>query len=142
MNLLKIYRVDDNGRQTVGKAIVVDRGTQNFVFECFSLELPWKDNKRRVSCIPTGKYACSKVPATVKFPYDHADVHNVEGRSGIKLHSGNFRQEILGCLIFGDKLFDINKDGDVDVPNSRKTLNKLLSFLNEEFEMQIIDGKP
>jgi len=140
VNLLKIYRTNDNGRQTIGKAFVVDSDIQEISFECYTLELPWKYNKQKVSCIPTGKYSCSKAEPTVKFPYKHFDVHNVQGRSGIKGHGGNYVFQILGCLLFGDKLVDMNKDLLKDVTNSIATLGKLLSVLPENFELQIIDG--
>lgn len=66
----------------------------------FTVELPWKDNANNVSCIPTGKYRCSwtKSPRLKKFTYG---VMNVPKRAGIRIHSGNFAFQFLGCIGLG-----------------------------------------
>lgn len=138
MNLLKIYRISDNGIQTIGKAVVVDSDIQEISFECYSLELPWKNNKQKVSCIPTGKYACSKNSGTVKFPYEHFDIHNVPGRAGVKIFCEDFSVKMNGYVIMGSDL--IEKGIIMDAVDSSITLKKLTHFLPNEFELQIING--
>jgi len=66
---------------------------------------------RRVSCIPTGEYTFKKNNGQGRLNYPHFDVQIVEGRDGIKIHSGNYREQILGCILVGKELADINKDG-------------------------------
>ena len=100
-----------------------------------TLELEWNDNKRRVSCIPTGIY---KVVKRYSQKYkNHFHVTNVENRSWILIHQGNFNRQILGCILVGDKHIDIDKDGYKDVTNSVKTMAKLNKILPSEFDLLV-----
>lgn len=110
------------------------------VFSCKTLELPWKDNENRISCIPPGPTA--ETPATYAlrrrdpeesgtFDYTHYLVEGVPGRSYILIHAGNLYTQILGCILVGDTFVDINEDGHPDVANSGDTLNELLMRLGE-----------
>jgi hypothetical protein len=90
-----------------------------------TLELPWKDNKPRVSCIPEGVYKWQKYNSP-KFG-EVILILGVDGRSMIEIHAGNFTSDILGCILPGSEHSDINSDGILDVIESRKTLRKILS---------------
>lgn len=64
---------------------------------CFTIELPWKDNSRRISCIPEGKYRLSK-RYSAKFGW-HFLVSAVENRSLILIHpANNALKELAGCI--------------------------------------------
>jgi hypothetical protein len=64
---------------------------------CNTIELPWKDNRRRVSCIPEGSYKIRK-RYTTKFGW-HCLVEDVSGRDGILVHSFNDAlKESKGCI--------------------------------------------
>ena len=64
---------------------------------CNTIELPWKNNERRVSCVPEGKYFLEK-RYSKKFKW-HIEVKNVENRSGILFHpANNAKQELNGCI--------------------------------------------
>lgn len=119
-----LTRLNDNGIQTTGVFDAYNNG-KNMV--CYSLELPWKDNKRNISCIPKGTYKCTLYNST-KFGkvYKVLDVH---GRTGILIHVGNYNSQIKGCILLGNDLKDINKDGQKDVINSRLTLSKFMLFM-------------
>jgi hypothetical protein len=73
---------------------------------CFTMELPWKDNKVRESCIPAGAYTC--------MPYNSAahpgtwELQNVPNRSTILIHTGNTGQDSLGCILVGRTIGTIN----------------------------------
>jgi hypothetical protein len=68
-------------------------------YECFTLELPWKENKRQVSCIPTGTY---KVVHRTSPKYkDHLHIIGVPNRDLILIHTGNSAKDILGCILVG-----------------------------------------
>ena len=105
-------------------------------FRCFSLELQNKDNQVNVSCIPYGLYECEKYYSN-KYGVTCFRVLNVVGRTSISGHYGNFTKDILGCLIFGDSIADINNDGVPDVTNSKVTLSKLIDKLPDRFQMII-----
>lgn len=71
-----------------------------------TLELPWLDNRRGVSCIPTGIY---KVRPHISAAYPGADNNHpgayellkVPGRTAILIHVGNFLHDIKGCIALG-----------------------------------------
>lgn len=58
----------------------------------YSLELPWRDNKRQRSCIPPGVYECSIVRSP-RFGRVYG-VANVKGRSHVLFHSANFAGDV------------------------------------------------
>jgi len=67
-----------------------------------TLELPWRNNARRVSCIPAGVYKLdifyhSPIYGVVPL------VENVPGRDGILLHAGNLPEDTKGCIIVGSR---------------------------------------
>lgn len=64
---------------------------------CNTIELPWKNNERKVSCVPEGKYFLEK-RYSAKFKW-HIEVKNVAHRSGILFHpANNAKQELNGCI--------------------------------------------
>ncbi len=66
-------------------------------FICNTIELPWKNNKKRVSCIPEGKYLLRKRYAP-KFQW-HLEVVGVRNRTFILFHpANNALRELNGCI--------------------------------------------
>jgi hypothetical protein len=64
---------------------------------CNTIELPWKNNEKRVSCIPEGKYFLEKRYSTKL--KRHIEVKNVANRSYILFHpANNALQELNGCI--------------------------------------------
>ena len=100
------------------------------------LELPNKDNKPNVSCIPEGKYVAKKrvSPSRGKTVFEYQDVPN---RTYVQIHSGNFTRQIKGCQLPGDGIKDIDKDGILDVTNSDSIMQKLLDATPDEIEVNI-----
>jgi hypothetical protein len=120
--LIRLFR-SYGEKSTIGKAWVETNDSQS-IFQFNTLELPWNDNQRRISCIPEGQYKwvkhiSPKFGATIW-------LQNVPNRSEILIHRGNFTSDILGCILPGDDILDVNGDGIPDVTNSRVTMRKLL----------------
>jgi len=66
-------------------------------FICNTIELPWKNNETKVSCIAEGKYFIRK-RYSKKFQW-HLEVENVQNRSLILFHpANNALQELNGCI--------------------------------------------
>ena len=64
---------------------------------CKTIELPWRNNKARVSCIPEGKYKIRK-RYSAKFKW-HLELINVKNRKYILLHpANNALKELNGCI--------------------------------------------
>jgi len=104
-------------------------------FRCLTLELPWHDNRRNVSCIPAGIY-----PAKLYDSPRHGRIvllQDVDNRSWIEIHAGNYTRQIQGCILVGDSLKYLDGDDVLDVANSAKTLKKMISLLPETFHVEI-----
>lgn len=76
----------------------------------FTGELPWRENRSDLSCIPLGVYRC---PWTMspRFRRRMYLVEPVPGRAGIRVHSANFmgdnppfHKQLNGCIALGEKL--------------------------------------
>jgi hypothetical protein len=66
-------------------------------FICNTIELSWKNNETKVSCIPEGKYFIRK-RYSAKFQW-HLEVLDVQNRSLILFHpANNALQELKGCI--------------------------------------------
>jgi hypothetical protein len=64
---------------------------------CNAIELPWKNNETKVSCIPEGKYFIRK-RYSQKLQW-HLEVLDVQHRSLILFHpANNALQELNGCI--------------------------------------------
>lgn len=66
-------------------------------FLCHTIELPWLNNNRNVSCIPEGAYEV--VPRFSKRFQHHLILKNVKGRSYILFHPANdAKKDLQGCI--------------------------------------------
>ena len=132
---LLIERYSHGEKQTIGNLIGLSESGYA-LFTCDTLELPWLNNQKQISCIPTGKYLVKK-RYSKKFK-NHLHITNVEDRSYILIHSGNYYTDILGCVLVG-RLGFVNSDDIIDVNSSKKTLKKLLTFVESDIELEIIN---
>ena len=74
---------------------------------CFTLERPWVDNRRNVSCIPGNefyslvKYKSQRYGWTLR-------VEDVPDRTGILFHAGNTVADTKGCILPGKQVGKLN----------------------------------
>ena len=70
---------------------------------CDTLELPYRDNQRSISCIPTGEYKVRlRLPReSGTRDYIHLLVKDVKDRSHILFHRGNTAKDTRGCILVG-----------------------------------------
>lgn len=110
-----------------------------------TLELPWRDNKRAISCILEGIFRVTKEPPIpVNDPwgrkerhYWHFRVHDVPGRSGILIHKGVIPAHSKGCILPGTRFADVNSDAPY-LESSGVKLQWMVDNLPQEFELEII----
>lgn len=126
---LTITRGTSGKKETVG-LFVARSGNNTLIGK--TLELPWLNNKKNVSCIPKGIYD-AKVAYMESLDGYYYKLINVLDRTEIYIHIGNYYSDIKGCIILGANLSDINKDGEPDVTSSTVTVNAF---------MALCDGKP
>ncbi|MBO0323447.1 hypothetical protein J0X14_14155 [Muricauda sp. CAU 1633] len=130
-----LIRHTHEDRQTLSNLFLFDG--DGLDFSCKALELPDEGNERNVSRIPSGKYTCKK--RTSDKYGQHYHVTDVDGRSLILIHAGNYYTQTRGCILVGQDYYDINNDGYMDVTSSKYTMRLLLDFAFDEFELTIID---
>jgi len=70
---------------------------------CDTLELPYLDNKKSVSCIPVGEYSVRfRYPReSATRDYLHLLVKDVPNRDYILFHRGNSAKDTRGCILVG-----------------------------------------
>lgn len=134
MNSLSLIRTDKSDRQILGKLFVLDANGQ-VLFQCHTLELPWRNNQRQKSCIPAGRY---KIRPRVSQKYgQHLHILNVPNRDMILIHEANYVHQLLGCIAVGQSVRDLNGDGVPDITSSKLTKARLMEFINGETEIVI-----
>lgn len=104
-------------------------------FQCFTLELPWKENERGISCIPAGAYEAFKRMSPKNGSV--IELSNVKDRSNIQIHRGNYTRQVEGCILVGDSVKFLDADTIPDVTTSGQTMDKLLSLLPNTFKVVI-----
>lgn len=125
---LLLTRTLESDKQTLGVLYLLNSRNE-IISSWHTLELPWRDNQRRLSCIPKGVYKARKHKSP-KFG-DSLWLQDVSDRSEILIHRGNFYYDILGCILIGKDLAYINKDKYLDVKQSKKAIKELMSYLND-----------
>lgn len=131
-----------------------DQGTRG-VFSCegmwwYSLELPWRDNKPNISCIPTGEYMVQRRYSNHFKRYTYW-LRGTFPRTYILIHSANFagdeskgwQTHLQGCITLGKKIGKAtNRYGKKQkcVFSSRIAINEMTEFMDEkEFKLVIHD---
>lgn len=97
-------------------------------FICHTIELPWKDNQRSISCIPEGNYEL--LSRTSEKFNKHFILKDVENRSLILIHpANNAKRELRGCIAPVNCLNGIGRG-----LYSKKALDKLRFLIELAFE--------
>jgi len=115
---------------------------------CLLTVLPWRENQRRVSCIPTGVYQCALVNSP-RFGRVY-EVRNVPGRDHILIHASNLAgdvnkgwvTQVHGCIAPCERLGAIKiPDGRMQKAGlvSRPALRKLMDWAGgKNFTLEVI----
>jgi len=127
-----------NNNFTLGSMFVLDG--ERLAYHCKSIELPWLNNQRNVSCIPEGTYNVIK-----DYSVHRGNIFRllwVRDRSGILVHPGNFVAGYIkdseGCILPGNYFIDINNDGMLDIAESKIAMNSLYDLMPDKFKIVII----
>lgn len=101
MERIILERFETSNQGTFGKIRI-----KNEIF--YTLELPWRDNMRNISCIPAGIYEC-RPSMSARFGRQMYLVGGVNNRDGVRIHSANFagdasiglKSQLSGCIALG-----------------------------------------
>ncbi len=128
-----IVRSYQSKQVTLGVGMVKRKWKLPFFF--YTLELPWKENRQNVSCIPCGKYWARKWDSN-----KHGHCIYLEGtapRGPILIHPGNWVKDSKGCILVGRTQTFKNATQRFMVTHSRATLDEILSMLPEQFDVVV-----
>ena len=121
--VIKLHRFKQDDKQTLSRLTVFnDDGDP--LFTSLALERGWRDNKQNISCIPAGVYDII-LEYSPRFNMDLWEIKGVENRSECKFHSANYWYELNGCIAPGLRASDIDKNGYLDVTQSKASLKEL-----------------
>jgi len=131
-----IDRTDQNDIQTIGLLRLYTEA-ELVKFSCKTLELPWRDNQRRLSCIPAGRYQalrheCPRFGNSIW-------INGVPGRTGILLRSHKYDNDTLNGILVGREFKNRNGNEQLDVTYSRATMNRLYDYCPISVEILIRD---
>lgn len=136
-----IWRKDYSDRQTTG-IMRVSIGPL-LVFTSFTLELPWRNNQPRTSCIPAGFTYTAELLWSNAWHMELYEFLDVPGRGEVKIHPINYVDGLLGCVGLGKSLADINGDGHVDTTSSKETVRRFHEALagHRTIDVVVVSGK-
>lgn len=136
--IVHLYRLKRSDQGTMGM-LVAPEG-----FKCYTLELPWNNNERNVSCIPEGVY-----PVGIRLSPKYGQIYHVKevpGRTFILIHSGNwagdtrkgYKSHVNGCILLGKQRGTLQ--GQVAVLNSRITVKNFMAHMGlKPFRLEIYE---
>lgn len=135
MKEVNLFRLETGNQGTFGKLIYED-------FSCHTLELPWRDNQRNISCIPSGDYKC-----VIKISPKFGKVYLLTGvpqRNNVLIHSGNYagdvslgyKTNVQGCILLGTVRGALQSQ--LAVLNSRIAVRRFMDRMNNnEFLLKV-----
>lgn len=127
--MLELHRLHQSDKGTFGKMFWSGE------LVAHTCEEPWKNNQRRISCIPKGDYPVVK-RISPKYRH-HWHIQDVPNRTWILIHIGNYLKDTEGCILVGDRYLR-DKQGDIiGVGNSVATMGKLRNLLPDAYTIQI-----
>ncbi len=135
MRRVEIFRLRRSNQGTEGLLVTED-------YMCRTLELPWRDNQKQISCIPPDIY---NVEIRLSNKYGRIYwVTKVPKRTYILIHSGNyagdkskgFKTHVQGCRLLGLKRGYLG--GQTAVLNSRIAVRRFMEHMEyEPFRLRI-----
>ena len=115
--------------------------------ELHTIELPWLNNEKLISCIPEGTYNLKYRPSLVISKITHSrflggfEIMKVPGRTDILLHPGNYPSDVQGCIAMGNKLALMNDpkgDSPYGVANSQVTFQKFMKAMPIDGDYRLV----
>ena len=113
---------------------------------CYTVEQPWRQNRRFVSCVPCGEYdlvhfESNKYGNTVALRNPDLGVHlykqqaDPDERYACLFHAANWSSDLQGCIAPGKDIAwggTVDKGSNLMVTQSRNTLEKILPSLIDQ----------
>ena len=111
----------------------------------WTMENSWADSQPFLSAIPTGTYLVKPHTSPSKnkqFGGKCFKLQDVKDRTDVLIHIGNWSRDTEGCILVGSS-WNGNSKGQPDkrlmVANSTNTMQKMLTFLVNDFYMVVTE---
>ena len=117
-------------------------------FTRVSGELPWRDNKPDISCVPVGIYNV-KLDYSPKRKTNLYELQNVPGRSDCQIHSASYcgdllkgkKSDLLGCISLGENIATTS-EGQKILTGSRKAIKAFYDLMQgDDFTLEIREAQ-
>jgi len=134
MKKLKMLRIAS--RLDGVTSVFLDNILDQWLPFALTLERPWLNNAKGISCIPAGTYICKRVDSP-KFG-NTFEVTGVPNRDAILLHKGNIDDDSHGCILVGEQ-FSVWQDNSCSISASDAGFKEFLArtVAINEFELEI-----
>ena len=120
--------------EIVTRGVMLVDGSCKFV----TLELPWRNNERNISCIPSGNYGL--VPHSGAKYKDTFRVESVPDRGDIICpHIGNAASDTQGCVLLGMQFSDFGIAPAVSYSSRAMGNFRLLTAREDELSLEILE---
>ncbi len=126
--MMTLKRISGTGDGTFG---VLMEGEVPFAL---TVERPWLQNRRNVSCIPPGRYVCRRT-LSPRFG-ETFEVTGVPGRSHILFHKGNTAADSSGCIVVGERFGELG--GTPAVLSSARAFGAFMGRLGGRDEFTLL----
>jgi len=114
--------------------------SEGVIVDGYTVELPWRGNRRNESCIPPGIYRAQRHDSP-KFGTTYW-IRDVPDRSEILVHAANSQSDLDGCIGPGADYGWWDDRNELAVWDSRKTLDLLLGEGADEIDVEIYYWTP
>lgn len=138
---INLIRFETSDEGTFGRILVVP--TPIF----YTAELPWRDNKPDISCLPLGRYLCEwdwspKRKRNIFFIRE-----DYKDRDAFQIHSGNYvgdtakkdpktglqyKADAFGCILLGNVFLGDSNGGQKMIGDSKAALSRFESLMKQE----------
>lgn len=126
--ILRLSRVSEYNGASMGVLCFNDEP------RILTLEDAWRNNERKLSCIPEGKYKIKRIRSP-KFGITF-EILDVPERSNILFHAGNTASDTEGCILLGQRYGTLA--GKQAILNSSKAFEQFLKIMNGIDEADLI----
>ena len=135
MKTVYIIRDTIGHTQSLGAVIIVNKG--KVIYDNHLLELGWRNNQRNISCTPAGKYDLVKEYSPA-FEMDLWEAKGIPNRSETKFHPANYNRQLKGCYAPGEARFDMDRDGEKDMVNSKDAFEEFMDAMGNDTRARLV----
>lgn len=126
-----------------GDATLINDSGSDVFYTCKTLEMPWHNNDRGLSCIIADTYK-AQIYNSPHFGHEVYRLEDKHGRQACEIHNGNFagdpsqdlETQVHGCTLVGSDFAQVTRSDRKELQwgiiNSRQTLRELITCASRQ----------